>query len=283
MRRWAQASVRLLVLSPGQVERATTLLGIDPARCVLSPNGFDPERFEARAVDRAAHWHEHLVRAPRGWRPGEGEGSVRYDERAIAPLALGPVLTCVGRFTAVKRLPLLVRTWAATQRAGRLPASASLVLLGGYPGEWEGEHPLRTIAATGARNVFLAGWHSHDALPAFLSASDAIVLASVREQFGSVLVEGMACGLPAIAVDRFGPAEIVDDGVTGWLVEPDDEADLADALVACAADAPERRRRGRAAQQAARDRYAWPALAGRLARVLDGVVDVPDGWLAGAA
>jgi glycosyltransferase involved in cell wall biosynthesis len=283
MRRWAQASERILVLTPGQVERAAELLGVEPGRCVLCPNGFDPERFDHLEVDRAAHWRQHLVTAPRGWRPGGDEGSVGYAQHEIEPLSRGPVLICVSRFTAVKRLGLLVRAWAAAQRAGRLPDDASLVLLGGYPGEWEGEHPADAIAATGAQNVFLAGWHGHDELPAFLSASDALVLASVREQFGSVLVEGMACGLPPVAVDRFGPADIVDDGSTGWLVEPDDQGALADALVACTQDPVERRRRGRRAWRVARERFSWPALAGDLAEVLDEVADVADGRLASSS
>jgi glycosyltransferase involved in cell wall biosynthesis len=173
-----------------------------------------------------------------------------------------------------------VRAWARAQRTGRLPARASLVLLGGYPGEWEGEHPADAISISGARNVFLAGWHGHDALPGFLSAADVNVLASVREQFGSVLVEGMACGLPAVAVDRYGPGEIVRDGVTGWLVEPDDEAALADAIAAALADPVERRRRGRRAQRDAHERFSWPAIAERLSGVLDEVADVADGRLA---
>jgi glycosyltransferase involved in cell wall biosynthesis len=280
MRRWAQASERLLVLSPGQVARAEELLGVEPGRCVLSPNGFDPERFDELDVDRAAHWHHHLVAEPRGWRPGGDEGSVRYTAAEIEPLSRGPVLICVSRFTAVKRLGLLVRAWARAQASGRLAADASLVLLGGYPGEWEGEHPCDAIASSGARNVFLAGWHDHDALPSFLAASDGLVLASVREQFGSVLVEGMACGVPPIAVDRFGPADIVDDGTTGWLVEPDDEAQLAEAMIECAGDRVERRRRGRRAWRDARDRFSWPALAGDLAVVLDEVADVAGGRLA---
>ncbi len=276
MRRWAQASSRVLVLTPGQVERAVALLGVDPARCVLSPNGFDPERFDHFEVDRPAHWRRQLVDGPRGWRPGGAEGSVAYRARDIgALLGGGPAVICVGRFTAVKRLGLLIRAWAGAQRAGRLPADASLVLLGGYPGEWEGEHPVEAIEASGAERVHLAGWHGHDALPTFLAASDVLVLASVREQFGSVLVEGMACGLPAIAVDRFGPADIVDDGDTGWLVEPDDEAALADAVVAALADPVERRRRGRRARRVARERFSWPALAADLAAVLDEVADLP--------
>jgi glycosyltransferase involved in cell wall biosynthesis len=279
MRRWAQASERILVLSPGQVERAVELLGVTPEQCVLSPNGFDPERFDELEVDRAAHWRHHLVASPRGWAPGEDEGSIAYTEADVAPLARGPVAIGVSRFTAVKRLGLLVRAWARAQREQRLPADASLVLLGGYPGEWEGEHPYDAVTASGARNVFLAGWHGHDELPAFLSAADVNVLASVREQFGSVLVEGMACGLPPIAVDRFGPADIVTDGVTGWLVAPDDEGALTDALVEALGDPVERRRRGRRAWRDAHERYSWPALAGDLAEVFDEVADVADGRL----
>jgi glycosyltransferase involved in cell wall biosynthesis len=89
----------------------------------------------------------------------------------------------------------------------------------------------------------------------------------VREQFGQVLVEGMACGLPAIAVDAHGPGQIVDDGVTGWLVEPDDEEALAEVLVAAVNDPAERARRGDAARAVVRERYSWPALAGRVADV----------------
>src|SRR4051794_21986157 len=86
MRGWAQRSARLLVLSPSQIARAVELLGIDADRCVVSPNGFDPEAFDRLPVDRAAHWREHLVEAPRGWAPGQDEGSVSYTLDQIAPL-----------------------------------------------------------------------------------------------------------------------------------------------------------------------------------------------------
>jgi glycosyltransferase involved in cell wall biosynthesis len=266
MRGWAARAERLLLLSPSQLHRVERLLGIGPERCVVSANGFDPDRFAPRPVDRTAHWREHLVDHPRGWRPGQEEGSVRYSQAQIAALADNPVLLSVGRFTEVKRLPLLVRAFARARR--ETERRAALVLLGGHPGEWEGEHPYDAIAATSAPDVFLAGWHEHDTLPAFLNAADATVLASVREQFGLVLVEGMACARPAIAVDRFGPAEIVEDGRTGWLVPPDDETALAAALRDAIDDDAERERRGRAARETALARWSWPAIAERLAGVL---------------
>ena len=231
----------------------------------MVPNGYDPDTFEPREVDRIAHWRRHLVDQPQGWKPGGEAGSVSYSEGDLDAFATGPVLLYVGRYTAVKRIGLLIAAHARARE--RFDTRAPLVLLGGFPGEWEGEHPLEAIERTGARDVFLAGWHEHPELPDFLAASDAVVLPSVREQFGQVLVEGMACGLPGIAADAHGPAGIVDDGQTGWLVEADDEQALANALVEAVNDAPERRRRGQAAREAAQRSYAWPALAGQVADV----------------
>jgi glycosyltransferase involved in cell wall biosynthesis len=277
MRRWAARCERMLLLSRSQIERAQRLLDIDPRCCVIAPNGFDPERFSPRTVDRAAFWRRALVEDPHGWRPGRDEGSVAYRPGQAAAVAGAPVLLSVSRFTEVKRLGLLVRSFVrareALQEAG---ATASLVLLGGYPGEWEGEHPYDTIRATGARDVYLAGWHEHDALPDFFAASDAVVLSSVREQFGSALVEGMACGLPAVAVDRFGPADIVRPGRTGWLVEPDDEDALAGALAQAIDHPEERRRRGDAARRDVTLRFAWPALADRLSQLFAQVAEADD-------
>jgi glycosyltransferase involved in cell wall biosynthesis len=273
MSAWASACARVVVLSETQVARAGDLLGLDAERCVLVPNGFDPAAFHPRHVDHRAHWRRHLVDAPRGWAPGAPAGSVRYGEADLAAFedAEGetPVLLYVGRFTEVKRLPLLIEAYARAQPG--FARRAPLVLVGGFPGEWEGEHPLTAIRRTGARDVFLAGWHGHDELPAFLASSDVVVLPSVREQFGQVLVEGMACGLPCIAVDAYGPADIVAHGETGWLVEPDDPISLANALVHAVNCPAERRRRGERAAADARDRYSWPALAAEVAHVYDAV------------
>ncbi|MGH2950408.1 MAG: glycosyltransferase family 4 protein, partial [Solirubrobacteraceae bacterium] len=242
MRGWAAACERLILLSDTQVARAERLLGADAGRCVTVPNGFDPEAFHPRRVDKPAHWRRHLVDEPRGWAPGATAGSVRYRQEDLEAFAgQAPVLLYVGRFTEVKRLPLLIEAYARASPG--FARRAPLVLVGGFPGEWEGEHPLEAVARTGARDVFLAGWHGHDELPAFLAASDVVVLPSVREQFGQVLVEGMACGLPAIAVDAYGPADIVAHGETGWLVEGDDLVGLANALVHAVNCPAERRRR----------------------------------------
>jgi glycosyltransferase involved in cell wall biosynthesis len=271
MRRWARGCERLLVLSPDAVRRVPDLLGVEAERVVWAPNGFEPDGFDRRPLTgeaRLAHWRRWLVEEPRGW--DEAGETVAYTEAQLAPFAEGgPVLLYVGRFTEVKRVPLLVRAHARAGFGRRAP----LVLLGGFPGEWEGEHPLQAVRETGDPDVFLAGWRGHEDLPDGLNAADLLVLPSVHEQFGAVIVEAMACGLPALAVNAHGPAEIVEAGETGWLVPPDDEAALAAALTEAVDDDAERRRRGAAAYEAARGRYSWPALARGLARVYEEVAE----------
>jgi glycosyltransferase involved in cell wall biosynthesis len=269
MRRWAQGSARLFVLSPDAAERVPELLGVGRERVVVAPNGFDPELFDRRPVDRIALWRKWLVQEPRGWRPGEEPGSIAYDESDLDAFRDGPVLLYVGRYTEVKRIPLLIRAYARASE--RFTTRAPLVLLGGYPGEYEGEHPQTVIEQTGASDVFLPGWRSHDDLALGLNASDVVVLPSVHEQFGQVLVEGMACGLPVIAVNNHGPATIVDDGETGLLVPPDDEDAMAAALVRIVDDSDQRRRMGETAYARSRERYSWPALAERVAKTYDEV------------
>jgi glycosyltransferase involved in cell wall biosynthesis len=269
MRDWAGACERVIMQSQTLVARAEDVLGLDADRFVLIPNGFDAAAFRPHAFDHRALWRRALVDEPRGWAPGERAGSVRYDAADLEAFddeqGRTPVLLFVGRFTEVKRLPLLIEAYAhARPGFGR---RAPLVLVGGYPGEWEGEHPLDAIRRVGVPDVFLAGWHTHRELPDFLAASDVVVLPSVREQFGQVVLEGMACGLPAIAVDAWGPSDIVEHGETGWLVEPDDRVSLENALVHAVNCPVERSRRGERAAVVAHERYSWPALAEDVAAV----------------
>jgi glycosyltransferase involved in cell wall biosynthesis len=266
MRGWAARCERLIMLSPSQLERVERLLDVDPDRCVVIPNGYDPERFYPRPIDRASFWRRQLAEAPRGWLPGEEPGSLRYPAEAAASLADRCVLLCVGRFTEVKRMGLLVRAYARARE--RFDRPTALVFVGGHDGEWELEHPGIVARDLGLDDVFLAGWHEHEELADFYCAGDACVLASICEQFGLVLVEGMACELPAIAVGRFGPADIITPGETGWLVAPDDERALADALVDAVGDPDELHRRGRAAARDVEERFAWPAIAERVSETL---------------
>lgn len=269
LRDWAALSASLIVNDPSGAERAAALLDFPIENIIVLPNGFDAD-FHPVPVDASALWRRHLVADPQGWAPRGEPGSIAYTEEDVGLLEAATVLLYVGRFTAVKRLSLLIETFVGARN--RFATPTALVLLGGFPGEWEGEHPADALERLGAEGVYLAGWHSHSALPAFLAASDLLVHPAVREQFGLVIVEAMACGVPAVAVNRGGPAGIIEDPETGWLVEPDSAGDLADAMVEAVNHPVDRRERGRAAAVSANERFAWgqigDELSGRLAETV---------------
>jgi glycosyltransferase involved in cell wall biosynthesis len=269
LRRWAQLCTRIVV-ADGAVARARDLLELDHERIVPLASGVDTNVFRPRVVDRNAIWREMLVERPRGWRPGQEAGSVSYQDDDLGPLVKGVVVAYIGRFTAVKRLPLLIEAFAAANEQTSTPCG--LVLIGGHPGEWEGEHPFETIARIDARGVFLAGWHDHARLSELLCAVDVVALTSAREQFGLVLVEGMACERPPVATRSPGPVSIITDGTTGWLTADDSKDALTRALAEAIDNHAERERRGRAARRIVCENYTWNAIAERLALVLEDVV-----------
>jgi glycosyltransferase involved in cell wall biosynthesis len=84
-----------------------------------------------------------------------------------------------------------------------------------------------------------------------LASFDVLVHASViPEPFGQVVLEGMAAGLPVLAPDEGGPANVIDDGATGRLFRSRDAGSLSDAMRALGEDASERERLGNAAREA---------------------------------
>jgi glycosyltransferase involved in cell wall biosynthesis len=271
MRRWAHACERLIV-PPGASAEIARLLTLPRGAMVELSSGVELDLFRRRPLDRRqrlAHWRRWLVEQPLGWDESGIPGSVAYQDDDLWPFQEAEaILLYVGRFTAVKRLPLLLRahSHALTWLGRPLP----LVLVGGSPGEWEGEHPLTVARALGNRQVFLAGWRPHQELPKALNAADLLVLPSVAEAFGLVLVEAMASGLPVIAADAHGPAQLVAAG-TGWLVPADDPNALAETLLAVASDPQERKRRGNHAHQHSRASYGWPLIVARIVDIYDQV------------
>ena len=279
MRRWAEGSDRFIIISPHDRDEVGRLLGVDPARTEWIPNGVDLSRFERRetaAAERLARWREWLVDEPQGWSEGGEPGSVRYREedldRFVDPRtgAVAPVLLFVGRFTEVKRIPLLVRAYARAK--ARFSQPAPLVIWGGFPGEWEGEHPHTVADEEGVEDVFFLGWRGHSELGKGLACSDVMVMPSINESFGQVFVEAMACGVPVIAANAGGPPSFINVDAArpnGWLVEPDSLDSLADAMVEAVNDRRARAERADNGYEITRRDYSWTTLAERTAAVYD--------------
>jgi glycosyltransferase involved in cell wall biosynthesis len=104
-------------------------------------------------------------------------------------------------------------------------------------------------------------WQPQERLPLLYSEADICVVPSVwREPFGIAAVEAMAAGRPVVASRSGGLEGIVEDGVTGFLVEPGNAAELAGRLAQLAADPDLRGRMGRAGREKAGREYSWDAL-----------------------
>jgi phosphatidylinositol alpha-1,6-mannosyltransferase len=84
------------------------------------------------------------------------------------------------------------------------------------------------------------------------------------EGFGIVFLEAAACGVPAVAGRSGGAWEAVEDGVTGFVVDPVDAGAVADALARLLADPALRRAQGAAARARAETAFAYDHLAARL-------------------
>ena len=282
MRKWAARSERLIVISPHDQQEVGRLLGLDPATATWIPNGVDLERFdrvELTSDERLARWREWLVEEPQGWREDGEAGSVSYTDADLERFRdpdtgeAAPVLLFVGRFTEVKRIPLLVRAYARAR--ARFERAAPLVIWGGFPGEWEGEHPHTVVEREGIEDVFFVGWRGHSQLGEGLACSDVMVMPSIAESFGQVFVEAMACAVPVIAADAGGPPSFinVDAGrPNGWLVEPDSLDSLADAMVEAVNDPGERERRAANGYEVTRRDFSWTTLAERTAEVYEDAI-----------
>jgi glycosyltransferase involved in cell wall biosynthesis len=278
----AQRSAATVAISPHQRDEAVRLLDLDPETVHMLPDGVDTERFAVRrpdAAEKRERWLDWLSRDAQGWDEATGTpGSIRYgeDEVATAFFAAGgrprPVLMYVGRFLGFKRVPLLVRAYA--QARARMSVPAPLVIWGGAPGEWEGEHPHTVATREGVEGIFFAGWRGHDDLPLGLASADCFVAPSTDEPFGLVYLEAMACGLPVIGTQSGGPPSfinVVRGEPDGWLVPPDDEGALADAMLRAIDDPAGRLRRGENAARHVRESYSWSGLAGRVGELYEQV------------
>ncbi len=95
-----------------------------------------------------------------------------------------------------------------------------------------------------ARHVDLRGALAPSEVRKAAAEADIFLLSSLREAFGVVLAEAQAMGLPIVATRVGGVPEVVDDGVTGFLVPPRDPQALADKLLLLANNPDLRRQMG---------------------------------------
>lgn len=177
-----------------------------------------------------------------------------------------PLLVTVSRLGKEKSVDLVLRSFAKVLRE----REALLLVVGGGPEETA----LRRLAEQlhlGPRAV-LAGMQPHRRALECMAAADVFVYGSQTETQGLVVVEAMAAGLPAVAVNAGGVGDAVRDGVTGFLVPPSADA-LAEKVVRLLNNGALRDTMAARAKESARE-FALPALARRLVDVYQSLLPV---------
>lgn len=198
--------------------------------------------------------------------PENGVNLELWRERAPAPAqdAAGPGPTqfaYMGRLVDWKAVDLLLIAFG--RACARSPMS--LTLFGDGPERpdlTKLAHELGIVAEQPgvAGKVFFAGWRSQAECAAALRLSDALLLPSLRECGGAVVLEAMACRLPVVATAWGGPLDYI-DASTGILVPPTSREalidGLADAMATLSASPSLRQRLGEAGRRRIEAEFDW--------------------------
>ncbi len=176
----------------------------------------------------------------------------------------------VGQFIERKGVPELMQAWS------RLEA---------VPWAGEGPPPVLRMAGEGVLGEDLARWRQGlrhpgrveimgfvEDIPAFYRECSLLVMPSHAEGFGLAAAEAAVCGLPVIAGRASSLPEIVQDGVTGRLVDPGDVAALLAAIEELAGSPPLRARWGRAGRRRVLDNFTHDRCMARLIQLTGGPV-----------
>jgi starch synthase len=181
-----------------------------------------------------------------------------------------PYVIFVGRITRQKGVPVLLRAAAA------LDPSAQLVLCAGAADTQElGAEVASLVAelqATRTGVLWIPEMLPKPEIIQLLTHALAFVCPSVYEPLGIVNLEAMACSTAVVASRVGGIPEVVDDGVTGLLVPPDDPASLADALNALLRNPGRAEAMGLAGRERAVTEFSWETVAAQTAALYESLV-----------
>jgi glycosyltransferase involved in cell wall biosynthesis len=175
---------------------------------------------------------ERIVRIPnsvdtRRFRPASPEARARLRTRMGLPLE-STIFVYTGRLVTTKGLPLLLATWK--QIAARHPRAQLLLVGEGGLGLQNCEAELRARVRDQNLGDTVTFTGSVDNVDDYLRASDCFVFPTEREAFGISVIEAMACGLPVIATNVGGLADVIKAEETAIVVPARDGTALEAAI-----------------------------------------------------
>ncbi len=218
--------------------------------------------FAAISADIEQQWRAMGVPADRMVRTVSGVDAdhFRPGESAFADKAPpGPRVMFTGRLHPQKNLDLLLDAWPDVARQ----TSASLILVG--DGQQRGALTAQAERLGIADRVHFAGAVADPA--EILRTADLFVLPSVAEGMSNSLLEAMATSLPCMASDIGGNTDLIDEGVTGWLVPPGDTEAWSRSLIGAIQNPDLRIRYGQAARKKIETTFALPVVLDHYERI----------------
>jgi glycosyltransferase involved in cell wall biosynthesis len=183
-----------------------------------------------------------------------------------------PLIGIVARLQPWKGQELFLETLAAVRRRG---VDVHGLVVGGDAHGFDPEFPpflRRRAGELGIADAVTFTGHVGDPT-AYTRALAVLVNCCVREPFGIAMVEAMAQAVPVVAVDAPGPREIVDQGVSGHVVEAVGAEAMADAVASLLDDEETRRQMGEAGRRRAHDLFGAPRMATEIERRLEEVAE----------
>src|SRR5829696_1334574 len=183
----------------------------------------------------------------------DAKAAVRKQRHTPAPLVLysGRLVERKGIRELLAAIPSILQVAPATD----------FVLAGGPPGVSGSELKQQWLPAELWRyrdRIHFTGWLTPAEVAAWYRRADVLVVPSRYEPFGMVILEGMLHGLPIVAANVGGPAEILQQEQTGLLFPPMDVGSLSQQLLRLVTSANLRRQIGLRAANEARSRWLWP-------------------------
>jgi len=186
-----------------------------------------------------------------------------FARRALRLPANEPILLNIGRLAPRKGLDNLIRGLGVLAR--RHGIAAKLILVGGNSDLPDPELTpeiarLQAIAAEEgvAPQLVFTGRRTREFLKLYYSAADIFATTPWYEPFGITPLEAMACGTPVIGADVGGIRFSVLDGITGFLVPPNDPAAFAARAAELLRDPDRRKEMGRSGIARVQAQFTWP-------------------------
>ena len=115
--------------------------------------------------------------------------------------------------------------------------------------------------------------HDQESLVALYSACDLFMAPSLQDNLPNTVMEATACGVPTVAFDIGGMADLVSHGISGWLAAKGDVAQLAEGVLRAASDDGWRIAAGKAARAHAVRHFPYPVIATAHASLYQRAID----------